>query len=65
MGNGRGTEYSAGHTEMTNPADFDPEKFWNYSMDGLALDVNANVKAMYDNADNGKGWYIGHSQGSS
>ena len=53
MGNGRGTEYSIGHTAMASPAD-NPEVFWNYSMDGLALDVLANAKTMTENSGNGK-----------
>ena len=49
---------------MASPAD-NPEVFWDYTMDGLALDVVANARAMMKNSGNGKGWYIGHSQGSS
>ena len=63
LGSNRGTEYSNGHNSIATPAD-DPEAYWDYDLDGLALDVLANTRAMTENAGNGKGWYIGYSQGT-
>ena len=63
MGNNRGTMYSQGHTKMASPAD-DPETFWDYDLDGYAMDVVANTRAMTENAGTGKGWYIGYSAGT-
>ena len=52
--------------DFKSPSD-NPAVFWNYSLEGFALDVLANSKAMTANAANGgnsKGWYIGYSQGT-
>ena len=53
------------HVDFNSPSD-NPAVFWNFSLDGLALDVLANSKAMTENATgvNEKGWYFGYSQGT-
>ena len=48
---------------MVSPAD-DPATFWDYDLDGYAMDVVANARAMTQNAGNGKGWYVGYSAGT-
>ena len=64
MANNRGTEYSQGHVDFDSPAD-NPAVYWDFSLDGFALDVLANSKAMTENSaggkNGGKGWYIGYS----
>ena len=65
LGNNRGTEYSLGHADFSTASD-NPSVFWDFTLDGLALDVLANSKAMTENATGGnsKGWYFGYSQGT-
>jgi len=52
IGNNRGTQYSLGHTQMDSPAD-DPATYWDFSFEEFGIDVLANSKAMYENADAG------------
>ena len=63
IGNNRGTEYSRGHTDLDSPAE-NPAVYWDFTIDGFALDLLAQSKAMTENADSGKGWYVGYSQGT-
>ena len=60
IGNNRGTEYSQTHT--TYSATTDQADYWDFSWDGMADDVLANVIAMSENSSSTeKGWYIGYS----
>ena len=62
LANARGTLFSQMH-ETLDPA-VDEAEYWDFSFENLADDVMANLKAMYEEAGTGKGWYFGSSQGS-
>lgn len=64
LANSRGTMYSRKTTSIGTPAD-NPGTFWDYTVDDMAKDVVASVKAMYEDADNQKGWHISYSQGTT
>lgn len=60
IGNNRGTEYSAGHQSLV----YDTAEYWDFTVDGYAEDVRANMKAMYENSGNKKGFYFGYALGT-
>ena len=63
LGNNRGAEYSQRHETLDIIAD--KEQYFAYSQDQFADDVFANIKAMYENSGNLKGYYFGHSLGGA
>lgn len=60
IGNNRGTWNSSGHGSLA----YDSVAYWDYSFDGYAEDVLANMRAMYKHAGNKKGYYYGYSMGT-
>ena len=64
FGNQRGVLYSRGH--KTLDADVDLAEYWRFGQQEFALDVFANVEAMYASAGGvNKGYYFGSSLGTA
>ena len=43
---------------------YDSEAYWNFTLEGLAEDALANMKAVYADSGNKKGFYYGYSLGT-
>lgn len=59
----RGNSDSINHTSLNYLTN--PEEYFDFSLDEFAIDVVAGGTTMFDDADAGKGWYFGYSQGTS
>ena len=61
IGNNRGQEVSFVHSEYA----YTSENFWEFTIEGYAEDVLANMKAAYTSSGNTKGHYYGYSLGTA
>ena len=61
LGTNRGGFVSNVHSE----AGYGDEGFWQFTVEGYALDVLANMKAAYASSGNIKGHYYGYSAGTA
>ena len=60
IGNNRGTKYSQDHTTYA----YNSSEYWDYTLDGYAEDLLANMNAAYSDSGNKTGVYYGYSLGT-